>query len=562
MGGGGFLGLGPAPKAPPPPDYAGAARATAEGNLEAAQAATAANRVNQITPYGNLNYAETGTDSRGNPIWTATTTLSDTGQQLLNNQNAASLGLGSAITSQLGQVQNVMGRGFNPNTPAIQYGGQGPQLNQVGQGPQFSQVGQAQQAQGIGGGGERAQRVGGGPQFQSLEAANALRRSGNTDALQRSLGQNVGMEGWDRASGLLMSRLNPQIEQGQDRLKAQLANQGIVAGTEAYNRAMTQQGQKENDLRTQAQLQAQGIQQNLFGQELQAGQFGNQAATQQQQNLLQNLGFSNQAQQQDFANRQSQLAFNNQLGQQGYQNQLAGVQANNQAIAQNFGQGLSAQQLQNQAAQQNFANQMAGFGFNNQANQQGFQNQLAANQQNNAAMQQMFANQQSGANLSNQAQQQAYNQALTQYNMPLNTLSALRTGAQVQNPSFVNAPQQATTSGADILGATQMGYNAQMGDFNAQNAAQQNFNSGLMGLGGAGIMAFSDIRMKENIKQIHWLPNGLPVYEFEYKPEYKDQAGHGKFVGVMAQEVEMVQPEAVITNADGYKMVNYGVLNG
>ena len=66
--------------------------------------------------------------------------------------------------------------------------------------------------------------------------------------------------------------------------------------------------------------------------------------------------------------------------------------------------------------------------------------------------------------------------------------------------------------------------------------------------------------MKENIKQINWLPNGLPVYEFEYKPEFKDQAGHGKFVGVMAQEVEMVKREAVITNADGYKMVNYGLL--
>jgi hypothetical protein len=532
MGGGGFLGLGPAPSAPAAPDYAGAARETAQGNLAAAQTATAANRVNQVTPYGNLTYTQTK-DSEGNPVWTATTSLSDVGQQLLNNQNTTSLGLGSAINAQLGEVQDVMGRGFNPNTPAIQYGGQAPTLGQVGQ---------AQQAQGIQSG-EMAQRIGDSPQFQSLEAANALRRSGETDALQRSLGQNVGMAGWDRASDLLMSRLTPQIEQSQDRLRAQLANQGIVAGTEAYDRAMTQQGQKENDLRTQAQLQAQGIQQNLFGQELQAGQFGNQAATQQQQNLLQNLGFSNQAQQQDFANRQAQLAFNNQLGQQGYQNVLAGQQANNQAIAQNFGQGLSAQQLQNQAAQQNFANQ------------------LATQQQQNQAAQQMFANQQAGANLSNQAQQQAYNQALTQYNMPLNTLSALRTGAQVQNPSFVNSAQQATTQGADILGANQMGYNAQMGDFNQQQAAQANFNQGLMGLGGAGIMKYSDIRMKENIKQIYWLPNGLPVYTYEYKPEFKDIAGHGVHIGVMAQEAELVKPEAVITNADGYKMVNYGVLN-
>jgi hypothetical protein len=146
--------------------------------------------------------------------------------------------------------------------------------------------------------------------------------------------------------------------------------------------------------------------------------------------------------------------------------------------------------------------------------------------------------------------------------MPLNTLSALRTGAQVQNPTFQNAPQQATTGGADILGATQMGYNAQMGDFNSKVAQQANFNQGLMGLGGAGIIAASDIRMKENIKQIHWLPNGLPVYEYEYKDEFKDHplAGHGKFVGVMAQEVQAVIPDAVIELENGYLAVDYGKL--
>ena len=159
-----------------------------------------------------------------------------------------------------------------------------------------------------------------------------------------------------------------------------------------------------------------------------------------------------------------------------------------------------------------------------------------------------------------QARQQQFGELAYRRNEPLNVLSALRTGSQVTAPSYVNSSQQATTAGADLLGAAGMQYNAQMGDFNAQQAAQQNFNQGLMGLGGAGIMAFSDIRMKENIKQIHWLPNGLPVYEFEYKPEFKEIAGHGVHIGVMAQEVEMVKPEAVITNADGYKMVNYGLL--
>jgi hypothetical protein len=85
-----------------------------------------------------------------------------------------------------------------------------------------------------------------------------------------------------------------------------------------------------------------------------------------------------------------------------------------------------------------------------------------------------------------------------------------------------------------------------------------------MGLGGtlgaAAIM--SDIRTKENIVKIGIAENGLPVYVYEYKPEYKDEAGHGVHIGVMAQDVEQVMPEAVITRADGIKMVNYGVLNG
>jgi hypothetical protein len=131
----------------------------------------------------------------------------------------------------------------------------------------------------------------------------------------------------------------------------------------------------------------------------------------------------------------------------------------------------------------------------------------------------------------------------------------------VTGPQFVNSFNQATTAGPDLLGAAGMQYNAQMGDFNAKQAAQANLNQGIFSLGSAGI-ARSDIRTKENIEHIGWLPNGLPVYTYDYKPEFRDDpfAGHGKHIGVMAQEVELVKPEAVITDADGYKMVNYGLL--
>jgi hypothetical protein len=105
-----------------------------------------------------------------------------------------------------------------------------------------------------------------------------------------------------------------------------------------------------------------------------------------------------------------------------------------------------------------------------------------------------------------------------------------------------------------------MGYNAQMGDFNAKQAAQANLNQGLFSLGGAALM--SDIRAKENIKAIGVMPNGLTLYSFEYKDEVKSHplAGDGIHVGVMAQEVEQVFPYAVKTLDDGYKVVDYGLI--
>jgi hypothetical protein len=167
-----------------------------------------------------------------------------------------------------------------------------------------------------------------------------------------------------------------------------------------------------------------------------------------------------------------------------------------------------------------------------------------------------------GFGVGQQARQQGLQEQAYLRNEPLNTLNAVRTGSQVQGPTFVNPAMQANTAGADILGATQMGYNAQLGASNAQNAANNAMTQGLFSLGGAGIMAMSDFRTKENIQPIGIAPNGLTVYSYEYKDEFKDHelAGHGTHVGYMAQEVEQVYPYAVRTLDDGYKVVDYGLL--
>ena len=340
--------MGKSASAPPPPDYAGAARETAAGNLDAARANIAANRVNQYTPYGSLEYQQSGQDPYGNPMWSATQSLAPAQQQLLDYQNKASLGLGELTGKGLGYVSNMLDNPFD--TSALPTTGFNPS--------------------------------------QSYQDA-------------------------------YMQRLAPQLQQGRERLEQQLANQGIQLGSEAYDRAMQNQAQRENDL--------------LLG-----------ATTQ-------------------------------------------------------------------------------GFGVGQQARQQALQ-------------------------------EQAYLR-----NEPLNTLSAVRTGAQVQGPQFVNSFNQATTAGPDLLAASQMGYNAQMGDFNAKQRAQENLNQGLFSLGSA---AMSDIRAKENIKAIGVMDNGLTLYSFEYKDEVKSHplAGDGIHVGVMAQEVEQVFPYAVKTLDDGYKVVDYGLL--
>jgi hypothetical protein len=117
---------------------------------------------------------------------------------------------------------------------------------------------------------------------------------------------------------------------------------------------------------------------------------------------------------------------------------------------------------------------------------------------------------------------------------------------------------QAINGYSNVMGNyTSLGNNAMQASA-AQTGAAWGALGSAVGLG-AGF-AMSDIRFKHNIKAVGELPSGITVYSFEYKPEFQDAGGHGSFVGVMAQEVEPVIPDAVITRVDGYKLVNYSLL--
>lgn len=101
----------------------------------------------------------------------------------------------------------------------------------------------------------------------------------------------------------------------------------------------------------------------------------------------------------------------------------------------------------------------------------------------------LVAAQTGGIDVGLRANQQGFGQLGYMRNEPVNTLNAIRSGSQVTNPTFQSVPQQATTQGPDILGATQAGYNAQLGASNASNAASAANTGGLYQLGGTALMA-------------------------------------------------------------------------
>lgn len=99
---------------------------------------------------------------------------------------------------------------------------------------------------------------------------------------------------------------------------------------------------------------------------------------------------------------------------------------------------------------------------------------------------------------------------------------------------------------------------------NAVTTQPDNSGMGLLGalggnfLGGAGgemladgLMTLSDVRVKKDIAPIGKLNDGTNVYEFKYNGSDKPQ------IGVMAQEVERVNPAAV-REIGGIKHVDYG----
>lgn len=176
-------------RAPAPPDPYETAEAQTGTNIGTAIANNTMANVDQVTPYGNLTYTNNGYETFTGPDGveyqiprsTATTTLNDTQQATLDQNQEAQLNLGT-----LANERSDFLRDYLPTTEAA------------------------------------------------------------TDSIDRRLYE------------LGSQRLDPRFEREESALQTRLANQGITAGSEAWQREMDQFGQTRNDAYNNLMLTGRG----------------------------------------------------------------------------------------------------------------------------------------------------------------------------------------------------------------------------------------------------------------------------------------------------------------
>lgn len=148
-----------------------------------------------------------------------------------------------------------------------------------------------------------------------------------------------------------------------------------------------------------------------------------------------------------------------------------------------------------------------------------------------------------------QTMPQTLSMANTIRDQPLNELNALRTGSQVNMPSFQPTQYSMGAQGPNTMQALQGQSAWQQGLYNQQVQQQNNQTQGLVGLGAA---FFSDRRLKSNIVKVGDDARGFGIYDYDLFGKRQR--------GVMADEVERVLPDVVVTMPNGYKAVYYGRL--
>jgi hypothetical protein len=509
--------------APSTPDFTGATQLQGQVSQENLNTQNYANRPSVYTPFGSQTWS---TQAQKDPAtgqtvtgWQQNVALNPTLQSALDSQMNLQAGRSNMANNFLDRVGSEYSKPMDYSSlPALT----------SANAPSSLQTRTTDYTPGI-----TSAFNFGSPQQNVQSMTGDLARGVNTQAVQRSLntGDNPALPQFDSSyrdtvANQLMQKMQPVHDYQTRQLETKLANQGLRAGSEAYNRAATQLGQQQALERYNALDQAGSEAQRLYNMQLGSRQ----------------QAFNEDVTGGNFANSASNQAFN-----QGLQaNQFA-----NQATQQAYNQNLGAAQFGNQALSQQYNQNLGAAQFNNQAMNQASALDLARMQAQNQAQSQQFGLNQQYANAQNQLRQQAIAEQAQRRGMSLNEMNALLSGQQVQMPTFPGFSNAGVAQAPNYMGALQNQYDAQLGAVNAQNAQTGNLLGSLANLGSAYFM-FSDRRLKSRIKRVGTHEIGVGIYEYTMMgiPQR----------GVIAQEVQAVRPDLVKRHASGYLMVNYGGL--
>ena len=355
-----------------------------------------------------------------------------------------------------------------------------------------------------------------------------------------------------------------------ERVAAERVAAGQLAGTslDPYMNPFTSQvvNTTLGDLERQRQIQQQGT----AAQAARAGAFGgsrqgvaesltNEAFARQAAQTaagLRQAGFSQAQQQaqQDIQRRLEAARLNQATGlqaslanqQTGLQAQTANQRAALEAARANQQSALQASQL-NQATglQAGLAGQQLGVDvqrLNQAAGLQGAQFRLGAGQQLAGLGQDRFG---MGQTIESQIQQQELAQQMLQ--------QQLADRARQQFMGYTQAPAQGLGYLSGALGATP-GLQTQ-----TQTMQPGVFDYLSLGAyGAANIPGFSDERLKTDVEEIKIMDNGIKVVRWKWNETGKKIADPNQpTVGVIAQQIAKIIPEAVKRHASGYLMVDY-----
>ena len=216
-----------------------------------------------------------------------------------------------------------------------------------------------------------------------------------------------------------------------------------------------------------------------------------------------------------------------QVGLNNFNNNLA----LNDLVAQGMNTAYTTGQNAYNSNQSNLLNAASQFG--NISNAQQTQGLAGANAVFNMGTQQQALNQAQDTS--------SYQNFLNQVNYPAQMLN-------LRIASTANSPYQVPTENLAPTSAT------------AQNLGAFASLAGGVGslLGGgssSGSVYGSDRRFKKNIKKIGKTASGIAVYAYNYLWDEFNTV-----IGVMADEVEKIIPQAVITNEMGYRFVDYNMV--